>query len=378
MLAEITQAEIDKGVGALLDDYLAVTHEDAVVIAYTADSRPAAAQVLIALRSRDIPVSSVAMRPLSDPTFRSRFAEVLPAPESFAGRLIVLALEKNTLSHSRHFEAMLKDYPRSRCTLCRVISASDEFFAYALNSSSTSLSHRNAALLTRMLAATRLRVASKAGTELAITLDHDVYEWVSNRGERRDGGTFLLPPGEIATYPVRVDGVLVADGAFNANVFTRHDARLGAHPVHVEITDSVVTSYDCADPTTLRLLDLCFQRPNARRIGELGFGTNDGIPGFIATNSHINERRCGVHIGFGQHNQDPSRNLHTADIHLDLITDGASVWFDGHPEPLDLADWTAPATAHPRGVSGEDFFDIDCCGLELGNLGNLGVADLGE
>ncbi|MFC4009102.1 hypothetical protein ACFOY2_17855 [Nonomuraea purpurea] len=375
MLAQITQAEIDKGLDALLDDYLAISPGDAALIAYTPDSRDPAAQLIVALRSRGIPVTSIGMRPLEDPTFRSRLAAVVPQPDSFPGRFMVIVLEKSTMSHGRHFEAVLERYPRSRCTLCRVISASDEFFAYAFNRSSETLAHRNAYLLERMLKSTRLRVTADGGTDLEITLNNDAYEWISNRGARRDGGTFLLPAGEIATYPGSINGLLVADGAFNANVTTAHDARLADHPARVEIVDSKAVSFDCTDPTSRRLLELCFDRPHAHQVGELGFGTNDGIPRFIPMNSHINERRVGVHIGFGQHNQRPDRGLHYADIHLDLITDGARVWFDDDPEPLDLATFEAPPTVHPKGISGEDVYEVDCCGLVLNELG---IAEIGE
>jgi hypothetical protein len=375
MLAQTTQTEIDRGVEALLEDYLAISTGDAALIAYTPDSRDAAAQLVVALRAREIPVTAIGMRPLEDPTFRSRLAGVVPRPDSFPGRFVVIALERSTMSHGRHFEAVLERFPRSRSTLCRVISACDEFFAYAFNRSAESLAHRNAYLLERMLKATRLHVTSDGGTELDITLDHDAYDWISNRGARRDGGTFLLPAGEIATYPASINGLLVADGAFNANISTAHDARFGEHPATVEIVDGKAVSFECADPTSRRLLELCFQRPQAEHVGELGFGTNDGIPHFIPMNSHINERRCGVHIGFGQHNQRPGRVGHNADIHLDLITDGAKVWFDDDPEPLDLAAFDAPPTPHPKGISGEDVYEVDCCGLVLNDLG---IAEIEE
>lgn len=369
---ELTDADVERGIEALLNDYLELADGDSAVLAYTPDSREAAALLYLALQARGVPVVFLGMRPLSDPTFRARLRQVLPEPTSFTGRLLVISLERDTMSHSNHVEAVLKDYPRSRCTVLRVISASREFFAYSLHNSPQELNRRNAYLLQRFMNATKLRIKADGGTDLTVTLGNDKYEWISNRGARRDGGTFVLPAGEVATYPSKIDGVLVADGGFNANITTAHDARLAEHPVRVVIEDSHAVSFTCDDPKTFRLMELCFNRKDATNVGELGFGTNHGIPLFIPMNSHINERRVGVHIGFGQHNQKVNLVDHHADIHLDLITQGAVIWVDDDPVGIDLATFDPGDVPHPV-VHEEDVTDVDCCGLVLGELGLVEV-----
>ncbi|WP_433204853.1 hypothetical protein ACQP1G_16820 [Nocardia sp. CA-107356] len=142
----------------------------------------------------------------------------------------------------------------------------------------------------------------------------------------------LLPPGEIATFPARLDGILVADGAVNCNVITELDMRLADAPITFQIQDSQISSFHCPGTAMREFLERAFALPHARRVGELGFGTNQTRPAFVAHRSHMNERRPGLHIGFGQHNQPLSVVGYDARIHIDVITTDATIHFDdGRP-----------------------------------------------
>jgi hypothetical protein len=358
------------GVNRLLDDYIHISDDDTFVLAYTPDSRDATAWLAVALRQRGFKPAVVAMRPLVDETFADRFAEALPAPDAVPGRLVVVTLERDTMSHFNVFEPVWRTYGNDRCMILRIISAGRDFFTRALNVTPARLSALNATLLHRVKPARQVRVTSESGTDLTIELDSDAYQWISNRGMWRPGGFTILPAGEIATYPVRVNGVLVADGAFNANIITRLNASLAANPVRVEIADSRAVSLSCADPELERMFTLCLDSPHGRNVGEFGLGTNHGIDDFITSNSHINERRCGVHIGFGQHNQSLARVPYVADVHLDLITNGALVYVDGDAEPIDLSRIDVLDVPHPDDALDEDITG-DCCGLGYGQLETL-------
>jgi hypothetical protein len=113
----------------------------------------------------------------------------------------------------------------------------------------------------------------------------------------------------------------------------------------------------------------------AYNVGELGFGTNFCVRDPIAMNSHINERRPGVHLGFGQHNQDPGVVGYQCAVHLDLIARGGLVWVDDDKVPLDLENITPSPAVHPCGPRDEDLFSPDfedleiddCCGIVTGD-----------
>lgn len=138
--------------------------------------------------------------------------------------------------------------------------------------------------------------------------------------------------------------ILVADRAYNVNAFTQLDARLEKNPIRIRLKDSQAVDYDCNSPELSRLVEAAFTHPNARRVGEVGFGTNGGMGDFISMNSHINERHPGVHLGFGQHNQSIYDMEYYSPIHMDLITPGGHVWVDDNQVPLDHA----PPQSLPR------------------------------
>ena len=130
--------------------------------------------------------------------------------------------------------------------------------------------------------------------------------------------------------------------------------------------------YACEDQAITEFLDECFGDDCARNIGELGFGTNVGVKSPISLNSHINERHCGIHLGFGESNQPPSVVGYTCKIHLDLIARGARIWIDDSPEPLDLQNIRPSSSPHPTRTLDEDanspgglveFETEDCCGI---------------
>ncbi|AUX48509.1 hypothetical protein SOCE26_100470 [Sorangium cellulosum] len=352
------------GVDVLLDDYARVDPEDQVLVAYTPESREPAAWVAAALKMRGNNLATISMQPMRDETFAHRLAAALPRPGARSGKLVVITVERDTMSHTEIFREALSRYNRCQWLIARIINASEELFVHGMNVRSAELSALNTSLLRRLMGARELRVKTAGGSDFRVTLDSDKYRWISNRGAWTPGRFIVLPAGEVATYPVSVDGVLVADGAFNVNVFTKLDARLGQHPVRFRIKDSKVVDFECASRQVSELLRVCFARPFATSVGELGFGTNTGIAEFVSMNSHINERRPGVHIGFGQHNQSIYVVEHHCDIHMDMIASGGAVWVDDDPEPIDLQRVMPSSEAHPTLVLDEDI-DGDCCGLWL-------------
>lgn len=366
------EALVWEGVQCLLDQYAHVTPDDVVVVMYTTDGAESAAWVIAALEYRRVDVRRVWMNPLKDDGIDARLGDAMPLPDAFSGRIIVMTFERDTLSHNEIIRAKLALFERSRRVIFRAINASGSLFSKALRIPPATLSALNTALLERCMQAKRLRITSPSGTDLHITLDNDHYRWVSNRGEGRVGGTVVLPAGEIATFPATVEGVLVADFAYNVNTITNRDARLQDRPVTVWIENRRAARWHCDDADTLQFINECFSRDCVRNIGELGIGTNVGIDESIALNSHINERCPGPHLGFGQHNQDPQRVGYECLLHLDLIAKGGRMWVDDDPVSIDLANVQPSRNPHPASPRDEDAFspgpieedmDIDdCCG----------------
>ena len=359
------------GVNSLLDNYVEARDDDIVIVVYTSDSREPAAWVSVAFESRGITVNQVWMAPLDDDGFHHRLRTVLPSPNELLSRLVILTFERDTMSHETSIRDLLSKYDANRCRVFRAISVCPSFFSDALRVHPRDLSARNTTILEHCMNAKRLRIQTTSGTDLSVTIDNERYRWISNRGAWRPGKFVILPAGEVATFPASIEGVLIADFAFNANVLTDRDARLEGHPVTVWVENGRAVNFECADENMRTFLDQCFQTYCAHIVGELGFGTNYGVDSSTPLNSHINERRPGVHLGFGNHNQDPKVAGYKCNLHLDLIAKGGMVWVDSDPEPLDL-DHIIPSTHehptryHEEDVNSPDLEDLDiddCCGV---------------
>jgi Thermophilic metalloprotease (M29) len=357
------------GVQSLLDNYLKVRSDDYVLLLYTSDSSEAAAWVSAALELRGILCKRVWMAPLWDKGFPERLAPALPDPAELSGRLVVLSLERDTMSHSAPLLEAVAKYKDRR--VFRAISVCNDFFSTALQPSPEDLSARNTTILERLMPAKRLRITTESGSDLRITLDPK-HRWISNRGAARSRRVAILPAGEVATFPASIDGKLVADFAFNVNAVTKRDARLQDHPVTIWIENGRGGKVECDDPAVTSFIQECFRTHCAHNVGELGFGTNFAVTDAIAFNSHINERRPGVHLGFGDHNQDASVVGYQCLVHLDLIAKGGLVWVDDDEVPLDLENIAPAAGQHPDTTRDEDVFvggatlelEIDdCCGI---------------
>ena len=370
LVGSVITEEVWQGVQFLLDHYAGVQEQDTAIVAYTPDSRECAAAVVVALESRAINTKVLAMAPLRDEGFSGRLKEVLPAPNTLNGKLIVLTFERDTMSHNSVLREALTAYNVNDVIVLRAISTCPELFSMALQVVPDELSARNTAILERCMTAKRLRITSASGTDLKVRLDPR-HRWISNRGVWRPGNFVILPAGEVATFPSAIDGVLVADFAFNVNAITKLDSRLSQEPITVWIENGRATRYSCEDPQNKKFLDDCLETYCAKYVGELGLGTNPRIVDSIPMNSHINERRPGVHLGFGQHNQDSRVVEYFCKIHLDLITSGAKIWVDDDSLPIDLEELTPSTGIHPiythdEDVASPELEDLeidDCCGL---------------
>ena len=368
-------SKIWKGVESLLDSYAKVNPEDKVVLAYTSDSYESAIWVCAALELRNIPVDRVWMAPIKDDSFVDRFISTLPSPKDITGRLLILTFERDTKSHTLDIATALSKYEKHQYAVFRAISASPSLFTDAMQALPEELSARNATILSRCVSAKYLHIKTKAGTDIKVTLDSKKHRWISNRGTTRPGGMTILPSGEVATFPASVSGIYVADFAFNVNTITSRDVRLHNHPVTIWIEEGRAVHYHCNDSLINEFLEECFSTHCSYNVGELGFGTNYGVIDAIPMNSHINERRPGVHLGFGQHNQDSSVVGYQCSIHLDLIARGGLVWIDDDPTPLDLEHIVSSEQPHPNNCRDEDVFSPealdpnreDCCGILTNN-----------
>ncbi|MBB3571589.1 aminopeptidase [Rhizobium sp. BK491] len=360
-------AEVWLGIQSMLDDFAQVNIGDDIVIAYTPEVRDTAGLVAIACRERGFEAPVVPMFPLIDIGFTERLGKYVPSTRSGGGRLILLMFEGETMSHNQVVKRLLCNYEPDSYTVVRGINSGPEMFSVGLSTKPSELSALNTTLIERCRFAHSLRIEAAGGTDLRCTLNNIKYQYKSSRGVRQAGKFMVIPPGEVATFPETISGRLVADFALNVNMHFAGDVRLHDSPVIVDIEDGNIVHFSCENREMTEFLETSFARRNARRVGELGFGTNPAVRAAVSFNSHLNERVQGIHLGFGQHNQQDEVAGYDCDIHIDLCAKGGLVWFDDNPMPLDLEKLTKSTLPHPPLISGEDVVsddaEDDCCGL---------------
>lgn len=208
----------------------------------------------------------------------------------------------------------------------RVFDAVPDLFGECFRIPKCQIEELHTALITVLGNSKELRIKSSGGTDLEIIFNQD-FGWLSSYGIS-DGNVGVMPPSEIATYSAQVNGVMIADGAINANFEFPGDPRLHEYPIMLEFHNSNLVNFQCPDPFLYLSISSFLASPNARCIGEVGFGTNFGLRSFVPFLSHINERYPGLHIGLGSHNQG-NRLDWFAPLHLDFIPHKSNIIADG-------------------------------------------------
>ncbi|MDE1462727.1 aminopeptidase [Spartinivicinus poritis] len=360
------------GVESLINDYAKISIDDLVIMTCTEDSVEPVALVSESLKLKGIKHHVAKMNPLNDEALLYELTCLLPSAADLQGNIVFMTFEKNTMSHNNVFRRILMNCHEKKCRVIRVISACYDFFAQSLAVTPEILSRRNTTILEKLMKAKELVITTKSGTSLKVTLDNNRYRWISNRGIIKDNSFMMLPAGEVATFPNNINGVLVAEFAFNVNILTDVDARLVNNPVSVTIEDGQAVDFQCENKQVTEIINYCFNNENGKLVGELGFGTNIGIKQAISLNSHINERVPGIHLGFGDHNQLPEVAKYSCSSHLDLICQGGEIWVDSDHIPIDLQNIRPSINKHPENLYTEDLKSPvdqqrveldDCCGL---------------
>lgn len=345
-------AKTTRGINRFFDDYVGLCQGDGVIVCVERASAHVAAWLASALDTRAQPHRQYVFDKPNDDAFTEHldgfFAELRGKHQ--VRRVVVVVCEANKLSFSGPLCRLVDQHA---VVVRRLIGFSPELFEQAFNVTPEELRQINASLLTRLMAIDSVRITSAVGTDLEVTFDHSRYKWVSNHGIPGQGELVVLPAGEINTFPAAISGVFVTGGALNFNYRLPFDARLDEYPITFEIDGGEVCHYSCDDSLVEAFLASVFSRPHARKVGELGLGTNIGIDSWVHLNSHINERHAGVHLGFGEHGQ-PGVVEYEASVHLDAISSGEVLALgDGGPD-IQMSELKPEATAHPSGTHCED------------------------
>jgi hypothetical protein len=207
----------------------------------------------------------------------------------------------------------------------RLFGATAETIRGGFRRKRAALRRRNWDLIATARRAGRLTVESDRGTRLEVGLD-PAAPWTNAYGECADGYPGVLPPAEVNTRSADVDGLLVADGAIGSNIGWPLDARLTENPVTLRISRGRVTDVACRHALVRSLVSEFLSVPHTNEVVEIGIGTNDGIPGFVASDILLNERFASFHLGVGS--ADAARA--SQNLHMDFILGDCRIFMGSH------------------------------------------------
>ncbi|CAO3439660.1 hypothetical protein [Azospirillum argentinense] len=336
-----TVAAVDR----FLDEYLSLPCTGGkLVISFGADV--VAAAEVIAARAR--PRADV--RLVSQTDGFAALAEVLREATHAA------IINATTTAFSVPLAEMMAGGALDGCRVVRLLDASVEVFDLCFAMPRAALVDLNCLVIGAGNRCSRVTVLGAGGEVLEIVFDNAVHGWINSCGAAPPRNIVFLPPGEVATYSNHIDGEIVFTGAINANFQVMRDPRLADRPVHLTVKTGRVTAVECADPLVEAVILRILSLENGDRIGEVGFGTNEGIVRYVPFLSHINERHPGLHLGLGADNQGdlpgPRCPLHLDFIGTDgaILFDGFPVFHDGYYDRQALAAIANTATEAPRRV----------------------------
>jgi len=136
-------------------------------------------------------------------------------------------------------------------------------------------------------------LTTPVGTDLHVEFDGN--KWCIDDGNIKPGVLANLPAGEVFSYAMNANGVIVVDG-FIGDAWNRS---VQEAPIRIEVKDGRMVSLICTDKTLEEeLIKYLAQDADANRLAEFAVGTNLGVTAPIGGLLQV-EKFPAVHVAFG-------------------------------------------------------------------------------
>lgn len=182
-------------------------------------------------------------------------------------------------------------------------------------------------LCERLAGEVTITVRTPRGTDLVIACTGK-HHWHAEHGVLRAPGWTNLPGGEVLSCPASVDGVLVPDGgAWDAT------GRVVKNADRLRVLfrgGSVSTIEGGAGTEPEALLAQLDAAANARRVGQVGLGTNLGVVAAVG-NLLQDLKMPGFHLALGHTSPEHTGASWTSAVEVPLLARRADVDIDGEP-----------------------------------------------
>jgi leucyl aminopeptidase (aminopeptidase T) len=266
---------------------------------------------------------------------------------------IVRALEKSTVSiyacHPQEGEVphrfeLIEMVKPLKLRHAHMIQITEDAMMQGMLSDYRQVAKLNDIMVERVGRAGSVRVTSRVGTDVSVTLD-PAEPWESSAGVIEPGRWLNLPNGEILTCPAAVDGIFVCDGVVPAaDQPERFD--IGRKPLRFEVAGGRLVSLT-GGPGDLaeRVLATIRAGTNLDRIGMFAVGTNfellmpigDAIQDLFIPGAYFSFGRSPA-SGGAKPSWEASAQLTFTGRKTTLELDGFPVIRDGRYDPRILAE----------------------------------------
>ncbi len=222
--------------------------------------------------------------------------------------------------------AMFEVVQRKRIRHAHMVSIDRQIMLEGMRADFLEVDRLSSWLLAKARPAREIRVISKAGTEIVVTLSPRL-KWLKTSGIITPEKWGNLPGGEIFTAPDNVEGRFVVDGVVG-DYLCRKYGDLKATPLTIDVRANRIAHLACANA---ELLDE-FRRytstdENSDRVGEFGLGTNLAIQD-VRGNILQDEKLPGCHLAFG-HPASEHGQTWASTTHIDCVGRDFDIWIDG-------------------------------------------------
>ncbi|MFB1063385.1 aminopeptidase [Natrinema sp. H-ect4] len=249
-----------------------------------------------------------------------------PVAAAMAEADVVLAPTTKSLSHTR----ARTDANEAGARVATLPGITEDVFTTGLAADYESIAAHCEAVREQVAGADEVRVTTEAGTD--ITFGVGDREWLVDTGIVHDPGEMSnLPAGEVFISPETADGTFVVDGTMMP-----HGLLEDGRTLSFAVEDGFVTRI--SDDDIRETVEDAAETAGdaAYNLAELGIGTNVAVSDLVGS-VLLDEKAGGtVHIAIGD---DAGIGGDTeAPIHLDGIIREPSVFADGAPVDLPVAD----------------------------------------
>ena len=314
-------AALDPGAKNAVQRCLRITEGEQVVIVTHDESAPIAAALMRAARGAGAQVTAVvtSLEEASSERFVDRLiAELAPAHASF----LVATLDGLPIELRRR----VADVEGSARRHGHMIGITRAMMEQAMRADCDEVQRLTDRVMQRMRPGAQVEVRAPGGTELRLTLDPSCRACGAS-GVLTSPGWTNLPGGEVFAVPSTVDGVVVPD----AGAWMPEGAELPlAQRLTLTIERGVVVRVDGPSEPAARLTAVLDAHPGARRVGQLGVGTNTGVLAPIG--ALLQDLKLpGVHLTLGHTCPELTGARFDAPVEIPLMVRRASLTIDGEP-----------------------------------------------